>query len=202
VQTRIIELSAAALVTSAALIASAAWVKDSSKQALSGVSGRSGAKQAESSVGEYHALRSFKFWDYDQRACRIEVSQASFNAEHTTPVKELKICEPAVGEVWKAIDLGQGRFVSAVQVCTNKGEQNAQKIRGVRFWGRTIGLDGKVIDKGKPASFELPDCHKWHPKKACPKGMIATGLRAHYDDAAKGFVGLELACNGVKTQGG
>src|SRR5262245_39383052 len=96
-------------VASVSLFASAAWVRDAKKQAASGVSGRAAAKHAESSVnGEYHALRSFKFWDYDRRACRIEVNQASFNAEHTTVLKELKVCEPNVGESWKAIDLGLG----------------------------------------------------------------------------------------------
>jgi hypothetical protein len=200
---RLLELSIGLLVMSGAVVASAGWVRDASKQKLSGVSGIEGAKSEESSVGgEYHALRSFKFWDYDRRACRIEVSQASFNAEHITMAKELKICEPNVGESWKAVDLGQGRFVSAVQVCTNKGEKAEQKIRGARFWGAVIDAGGKIADHGKPASFELADCQKWHAKKACPKGTIATGLRAHYDDKAKGFSGLELVCSGIKAQGG
>ena len=146
------------------------------------------------------ALRSFKFWDYDQRLCVIEASQSSFNAESVTAAGTMKVCEQTLGAQWKAVDLGAGRFVSAVQVCSEKAPADQQRVRGARFWGAAIEPDGSVKPRGRRASFELNDCKKWHPKKSCPKGKVATGIRAHYRDAAQGIIGLELLCQAVSEQ--
>jgi hypothetical protein len=179
----------------------ATYVRDGSTEEWSGISGPGGAKKSELLAGgEYHSLRSFKFWDYDQRPCAIEVNQVSLNAERVTSLDRIKICEPKIGESWKAVDLGSGRYVSAVQVCTEKPSEAGQRVRGARFWGVALEGDGSLKEKGKPASFELPDCKKWHERKSCPKGKVATGLRAYYDDAARGITSLELRCHGVKQQ--
>ena len=112
----------------------------------------------------------------------------------------MKVCEQSLGAQWKAVDLGAGRFVSAVQVCSEKAPADQQRVRGARFWGAVIEPDGSVKTKGEMASFELNDCKKWHPKKACPKGKVATGIRAHYRDTAQGIIGLELLCQAVSEQ--
>jgi hypothetical protein len=179
----------------------ATWVKGPEPAQSSGVSGAEGSQQsALSTNGPYYALRSFKFWDYDQRLCVIEASQSSFNAESVTPAGTIKICEQSLGAAWKAVDLGAGRFVTAVQVCTQKAAPDEQRVRGVRLWGSVVDTDGKIKPKGEPVSFEFPDCKKWQPKKSCPKGTVAVGLKAHHADAAKGLLGIELSCQSVVQQ--
>jgi hypothetical protein len=182
-------------------LALATWVKAPGSEQWIGPSGPAGAQQTELVTnGPYHGLRSFKFWEYDKRLCVIEVSQSSFNAESVTAVGTLKICEQALGAQWKAVDLGAARFVSAVQVCSEKAPADQQRVRGARFWGAAIEPDGSVKAKGEAASFELSDCKKWHPKKSCPKGKVATGIRAHYRDSAQGITGIELLCQAVSAQ--
>ena len=189
---------AALLISTAAF---ATWVKSSGSEQWIGPSGSAGPEQTELLTnGPYYGLRSFKFWDYDRRLCVIEASQSSFNAESVTSAGSIKICEQSLGAQWKAVDLGSGRFISAVQVCSDKAAADQQRVRGARFWGAAIEPDGSVKTKGEMVSFELGDCKKWHPKKACPKGKVATGIRAHYRDRSQGIVGLELLCQGVSEQ--
>jgi hypothetical protein len=191
-------VSAVLLISTLAL---ATWVKSPGSEQWIGPSGSAGPEQTELLTnGPYYGLRSFKFWDYDRRLCVIEASQSSFNAESVTPAGSIKICEQSLGAQWKAVDLGSGRFVSAVQVCTDKVPAEQQRVRGARFWGASIEPDGSVKTKGEAASFELTDCKKWHPKKSCPKGKVATGIRAHYRDGAQGIIGIELLCQAVAQQ--
>jgi hypothetical protein len=199
------DLKRALLAAAATLLVTTAgwatWVKGPAPAQSSGVSGLEGAQQAALETnGPYYALRSFKFWDYDQRLCVVESSQSSFNAESVTPAGTLKICEQSLGAAWKAVDLGAGRFVTAVQVCSQKAPAEEQRVRGVRFWGSVLEADGKIKPKGEPASFEFPDCKKWHPKKSCPKNTVAVGIKAHHSDTKRGVVGIELSCQSVVEQ--
>jgi hypothetical protein len=194
-------VGAASAVFLISTLAFAAWVKSPGSEQWIGPSGSAGPEQSELSTnGPYYGLRSFKFWDYDRRLCVIEASQSSFNAESVTPAGSIKICEQSLGAEWKAVDMGSGRFVSAVQVCTDKVPADQQRVRGARFWGASIEPDGTVKSKGDIASFELTDCKKWHPKKSCPKGKVATGIRAHYRDGAQGMIGIELQCQAIAAQ--
>jgi hypothetical protein len=194
-------LASAGALFSISTLALAAWVKNPGSEQWIGPSGLAGPQQTELVTnGPFYGLRSFKFWDYDRRLCVIEASQSSFNAASVTAAGTLKICEQSLGAQWKAVDLGAGRFVSAVQVCSEKVPADQQRVRGARFWGASIEPDGSVKTKGETASFELTDCKKWHPKKSCPKGKVATGIRAHYRDGAQGIIGLELLCQGVSEQ--
>ena len=188
-------------VLSISAVALATWVKNPGSEQWIGPSGLAGPEQKELVTnGPYYGLRSFKLWEYDRRLCVIEASQSSFNAESVTPAGSLKICEQSLGAQWKAVDLGSGRFVSAVQVCTDKVAADQQRVRGARFWGAAIEPGGAVKTKGDMASFELTDCKKWHAKKSCPKGKVATGIRAHYRDGSQGIIGLELLCQAVTEQ--
>jgi hypothetical protein len=182
-------------------LALATWVKSPGSEQWIGASGSVGPQQTELTTnGPFHGIRSFKFWNYDRRPCVIEVSQSSFNAESVTALGTIKVCEQTLGAEWKAVDLGTGRFVSAVQVCSEKGAPEQQRVRGARFWGAAIEPDGSVKPKGQMASFELADCTKWHAKKSCPKGKVATGIRAYYREAAQGITGLELMCQAIAAQ--
>jgi hypothetical protein len=195
-------LAVAATIATSSAVVLGAWVRDASSEEWSGASGPAGSQKQElSASSDYHALRSFKFWEYDRRPCVIEVGQVSLNAESVTALGKLRVCEPNMTEAWKAVDIGSGRYVSALQVCTEKPADGVSpRLRGARFWGVTIEPDGTVKAKGAPASFELPDCKKWHEKKSCPKGKVATGIRGWFDDAAKGITSLELRCHAPKEQ--
>jgi hypothetical protein len=162
-----------------------------------GVSGKVAVREQEVLAGSrYHALRGVKLWDYDRRTCQLEAEQSSLNSVSRAAAGTIRACEPRVSQSWKAADVGDGRYITAIEVCTAEATEPTLGIRGLRVWGSQI--DGVTVDKpSADVKLELFGCKRWRGKAACPDGTIATGIRAHYGDHSTGITGLALRCHAL-----
>lgn len=192
---------ALSLLLVASTAAAATIAHKSGSESWTAVAGRLGPRQeAVTTRSEFHALRGLKLWEYDRRACAIDVEQSSLNKPSRGVAGMLRACEPRASQSWKAADVGDGRYLTAIEVCTAEGADAPPGIRGLRIWGST--LDGvKVEPPSADVKVELFGCKKWHGKVACPEGKVATGLRGRYGDAQTGIVGLELRCHALTSTG-
>jgi hypothetical protein len=158
------------------------------------VSGELAPRQSEVLASRQHALRAIKLWDYDRRACVLEVDQSSLNRASRATAGAIRACEPRVSQSWQAADVGAGRYITAIEVCTAEGREAPAGIRGLRVWGsQTDGL--KVSKPSADVKLELFGCKRWRGKVACPEGTLATGIRAYSGERTTGITGLELRCH-------
>jgi len=134
-------------------------------------------------------------WDFDGRACSLQLEQSSFNAPSAHPLDPLRMCEPKQTQAWKRADVGSGQFVRAISVCTAKGA--AAEIHGVELWGVSIDPSGKLKPAKASVKLELSHCEKWSPRRECPAGSVATGVRAELGAEDIGAVGLALRCHSI-----
>ena len=147
---------------------------------------------------EFFGLQAFKLWDFDGRTCSLQLEQSSLNAPSPRPLGPVRICEPRHTQSWKRADIGSGLFVTGIAVCTARKEAQGQ-IHGVELWGASIDTNGKLKPANKPVRLELPQCERWSPKRACPAGSVATGVRAHVGASEIGAVGLALRCHALSS---
>lgn len=192
-------LTLAGVVITAAATAASIAHKDGSEfwTAPSGSAG--GRHETALAKSRYHALRGVKIWDFDRRACGLEVEQSSLNAPSRSAAGMIRVCEPRTSQSWQAADVGDGRYITAIEVCTAEAGATPT-IRGVRLWGST--LDGAKVEKpSADLKVELAGCKKWRGKVACPERSVATGLRARYNDPQNGIVGIELRCHELVSEG-
>jgi hypothetical protein len=187
-------LTLAGVVIAAAATAASIAHKDGS-ESWTAPSGSAGSRhETVLARSQNHALRGLKLWDYDRRACALEVEQSSLDAPSRGPAGMVRVCQPQSSQSWQAADVGDGRYITAIEVCTMDGDGAAAGIRGLKLWGST--LDGTRVEKASAElKVELFGCKKWRGKVACPEHSVATGLRARYNDAHSGIVGLELRCH-------
>jgi hypothetical protein len=149
---------------------------------------------------DYFAVQALKLWDFDGRTCSLQLEQSSFNAPSARSMDALRFCEPKRTQAWKRADVGSGQFVTAISVCTAApGKDQGAEIHGVELWGAAIDATGKLKPAKESVKLELAHCEKWSPKRACPAGSVATGVRAHLADADGGAVGLALRCHSLRT---
>jgi hypothetical protein len=164
-------------------------------------SGTNGAQHADLvTTAEYYGLRSMKLTEYGHRACVLDLEQSAFATGDLSRLDSLRICEPTVGTAWKGADVGSGKFVTALAVCTGK-EKSDSRIFGVELFSSSIQPDGKLVPSKASVKLEFPECKKWHPKVSCPADAVATGLRGTFDDADHGMVGIALRCHELEPHG-
>ncbi|HKY39652.1 MAG TPA: hypothetical protein VJN18_27130 [Polyangiaceae bacterium] len=160
--------------------------------------GTTGASAVESLIPtEFFGLQALKLWDFDGRTCSMQLEQSSFNAPNPRPLDPVRFCEPKQTQSWKRADIGSGQFVTGISVCTAKAP--GPQIHGVELWGASIEGNGKLEPAKAPVRLELPSCEKWSPKRVCPAGTLATGMRAHLGESNLGAVGLALRCQAIKA---
>ena len=147
-------------------------------------------------TAEYYGVEALKLWDFDGRTCSLQLEQSSFNAPSLHPLDPVRICEPKQAQAWKRVDVGSGNFVRAISVCTAlKGA--GSEIRGVELWGAAIDGRGKLKPAKASVKLEFPHCEKWSPRRDCPDGSVATGVRAQLADSDVGAIGLALRCHSI-----
>lgn len=146
---------------------------------------------------EFYGIRALKLWDFDNRACQLQIEQGSLNAAGSSVLDAVKLCEPRLTQAWKRADLGAGRFVTAIAVCTAR-KPGPQPVRGVEIWGASIGPGAKLAPSKPSVRVQFPGCERWSPRRACPAGSIATGIRA-FSVGDDGAVGLALRCHRVES---
>jgi hypothetical protein len=157
--------------------------------------GQPGAASVESLVSaDYYAIQGLKLWDFDGRACAIQLEQGSLNAPSSRPLDAVRLCEPKKTQAWQRADVGNGQFVTGLSVCTAAGKQ---ELHGVELWASSLDNAGKLKPAAKSVKLELARCEKWSAKRACPAGSVATGVRMSTVDSESGAVGIALRCQGV-----
>lgn len=162
--------------------------------------GAPGAASVDSLVGpDFYAVQAVKLWDFDGRACALQLEQGSFNAPSSRALDAVRVCEPRQTQAWQRADVGTGQFVTALAVCTAPGKQ---EIRGLELWASSLDSAGKLKPAAKSVKLELAQCEKWSAKRACAGGSVATGVRLSTLDSESGAVGLALRCQGVGKAGG
>lgn len=145
-------------------------------------------------TADYYGLEALKVWDFDGRACALQLEQSSFNAPSLHPLEVVRVCEPKQTQSWQRVDVGAGNFVRGISICTAlKGSE----LRGVELWGAAPDASGKLKPAKASVKVELPHCEKWSPRRECPDGSVATGVRAHVADPETGAVGLTLRCHAL-----
>lgn len=150
---------------------------------------------------EFFGIQALKVSDFDGRACSLQLDQSSLNAPSARPLDAVRLCEPKQSQAWQRADVGTGNFVTAIAVCTAQGKGASPAIRGVELWSASLDAQGKLKPAKSSAKLELANCQKWSPRRTCPAGSIATGIRAHTADAESGALGLALRCHAVKSAG-
>jgi hypothetical protein len=77
-------------------------------------------------------------------------------------------------------------------------EDGQSRLRGVRVQSASVASDGTLKPGKGKTEIAFPGCKDWQPRK-CPKGSVATGLRAGYSDGSQGYAGLELRCHAIAS---
>jgi hypothetical protein len=192
-------ISAATVVFVASLALAAAFRHQPGPPTWSETAGLSATRQVELFAGkDYYAIQALKLWEFDRRICSLQLEQGSLNAPGSGVLDAVKLCEPKLTQDWKRADVGEGQFVTALAVCTAKGKEAGRELHGVELWGAALTEQGKLKAAKKSVRISFPKCDKWSPKRSCPAGTVAVGLRAHSDDAQSGVVGLELGCQAIQ----
>jgi hypothetical protein len=189
-QTALVVLASAAAIPTGLkwLAESATWTEPA---------GTAAPTTVESQVpSEFFGIQALKLWDFDGRTCSLQLEQSSLNAPSPRPLDPVRMCEPKQTQSWRRADIGAGQFVTGISVCTARKDEQGQ-IHGVELWGASIDTHGKLKPAKQPVRLELPHCEKWSPKRACPAGSVATGVRAHLGASEIGAVGLALRCHAL-----
>lgn len=187
-----------AVTSGVALAAGFQWRADS--ESWTQPAGASAQRTAELLVTpEYFGIQALKLWDFDGRTCALQLEQSSVNAPSARSMDAVRLCEPKQTQQWKRADVGSGQFVTALSVCTAAAKGPGSELRGVELWGAALDASGKLKPAKQSVRLDLGNCEKWSPRRACPAGSIATGLRAHVSDADEGALGLALRCHGLQA---
>ena len=186
--------TAALVVGSITVEALAAQAHKPGSETWTEVAGSKGASTVELlTTADYYGLEALKIWEYDARPCVLQIEQGSFNTQSVGVLEPVKVCEPKATENWKRADVGAGQFVTGISVCTAQGKDATPEIHGVELWGAVLGENAK-IKPGSSVKFAFPRCDKWSPRRSCPWGSVATGLRTEIQ-GERGAVGIALRCH-------
>jgi|ERR1041385_668525 hypothetical protein len=191
----------AAGILGVAAVAFGAFAHKAGSETWTDAAGKSGASHQDVvTTADYYGLQSIKAWEYNQRMCVLEIEEEAFATRDVARLDTLKVCEPTVGQVWNRAALGAGEFLTGLAVCTGKSKDDPA-IHGIRLDGATLAPDGTLKPAKASVKLEFPDCKKWQPERTCPKGTIASGVRAFFDDSDHGLVGLALRCHALEQRG-
>jgi hypothetical protein len=164
-------------------------------------SGRTGAKSVDAfTIADYYGLQAIKLTEYGGKPCVLDVEQSTFATRDLSKMNSVKVCDPTSGESWKYADVGSGKYVSALAVCTGAGKDDST-VHGIELWGGELAETGKLDAPKGSVRAQFPACKKWQPKRACPAGEAATGVRGFYDSATGGLQGLALRCHALEPRG-
>jgi hypothetical protein len=185
----------------AALAHAGAWGHRAGSETWTEPAGAPGTSHAEAiTTQDYNGLQTIKIREYDRRPCVVEVEESPFAVPSLALIPPIKVCDPTGGEIWKRVDVGNGVFITGIATCTS-GVKGEAAIHGLEAWGVVLQPDGALTPRKGSEKMLFDGCKKWSPKKTCPAGAVATGLRADYDDATRGFVGLSLRCHALEPRG-
>ena len=183
------------------IVAAAALAQKPGSETWTEPSGASGQNHADIlTTADYYGLQTMRLWEYGKHPCVLRAEESAFATRTVAVLDPLKACEPTIGEQWKAADVGAGKFVTAIATCTSKTKDD-NTVHGIELWGVTVEADGTLKPAKATTRLEFGDCKRWQPKRACPAGSVATGLRGYWDDPALGLQGIALRCHALEQRG-
>jgi hypothetical protein len=147
-------------------------------------------------TADYYALQVVTLWDHNHRICAVQLEQTSFATATESVLERVKVCEPRIAETWRRMDVGEGRFITALAACIGGSEG---VLRGLELWGSELQPNGLAKAPRDSARFAFEDC-AWSEPRACPWGHVATGLRVFTDGPESGIVGLALRCHRLEPR--
>jgi hypothetical protein len=151
-------------------------------------------------TADYYGLQVVRMWEYGKHPCVLRAEQSAFATRTLGLLDPMKVCEPTVGEQWKQADVGSGKYVTAIATCTSKDKDDST-VHGVELWGAEADSDGKLGPAKASTRLTFGDCKRWQPKRACPDGAVASGLRGYWNEPANGLQGLALRCHALEQRG-
>ncbi|HEX4339532.1 MAG TPA: hypothetical protein VH062_26680 [Polyangiaceae bacterium] len=200
-QQRFASVTALLAVSTVSILAAAAVFQKGGTESWTEPSGAASTNHAELlTTADYYGLQSVRLWEYGKHPCVLRAEQSTFATRAVTLLDPMKACEPSVGEEWKAADVGSGKYVTAIATCTTKTKDD-NTVHGVELWGAEVGPDGKLKPAKASTRLTFAECKRWQPKRACPEGSVATGLRGYWDDPAMGLQGIALRCHALEARG-
>lgn len=170
-----------------------------STETVTGVSGYSGGYKQLERTGDYGGLSGISWWENTDDPCKLTLQTHHLNLfgllEHTALIGN---CSTPGNpkDVWVA---GNEDNIYKVQVCTtDKTRSNKDKMKGVRFWARSITYTNplKLTSQATAQEAKHTNCATWHKAVECPNGQVASALRVHYN-LLNDITGLALVCRTV-----
>lgn len=198
---KLLFVAVAAVFSTGLVQASTSFVQDEASHEWTSVSGYSGSTKVIFAKDRQLGLHALSFREKADDPIEISAFQASLLSGRAQGAGEAGTVMLRGGSSQSTafVPLGEGNFITAVQVCTNNAKDSLDaKIKGARIWGASLLSDGKLQANVTPAKFERTNCSAWKSKVNCASGKVATGLRAHYASEARGFAGLSLRCTTPK----
>lgn len=188
----------AALVSTTAIAAAASYTQKADSESWTDpVGGQGSATAAALTTANFYALRALKVTQYSGKPCVLETGQASLNTGGLNWLDaRLNACEATTTREWKQADVGENQFITAIATCS---AVDSDGIEGLELWGSTLSPNGIAEPPTTRVKLEFSECKKWQPKRTCPYGMVATGIRAHYDKGT-GMVGYSLRCHRIEPR--
>jgi hypothetical protein len=156
-----------------------------------------GSAHELSTTAATYGLRSVTLWQYTHRPCALGADEAALRGEGVLSLEPLQACDPTNGQEWKRADVGAGHFVTGIATCRGKSKDRA--IHGLQLWAATLEPSGRLVHVREPVVIHFRECSSWQPKRECPSGSVATGIRGYWSDADHGMEGLALKCHQVET---
>lgn len=200
-RTRFVSGSALLALCTTTLIAAAAVFQKAGSETWTEPSGTMGTNHADIvTTADYYGLQIVRLWEYGKHPCVVRVEQSALTTRTLGLLDPMKACEPTVGEEWKQADVGSGKYITAISTCTSKAKDDST-VHGVELWGSTVESDGTLKPSNASTRLTFGECKRWQPKRACPTGAVATGLRGFWNDPALGLQGLALRCHALELRG-
>ncbi len=183
------------------VLAAAAVVQKPGTESWTEPSGATGPNHADIlTTADYNGLQVVRLWEYGKHPCVVRAEQSTFATRSLGLLDPMKACEPTVGEEWKQADVGSGKYVTAISTCTSKAKDDST-VHGIELWGATVESDGTLKPAKSSTRLTFGDCKRWQPKRACPAGAVATGLRGYWSDPQNGLQGIALRCHLLEQRG-
>jgi hypothetical protein len=166
-------------------------------EAWTEASGNSAASHTDLvTTAPYYGLELLTLYQYGHTPCVVGMGESAFATHSMERPEPIKACEPNGGEIWKQVDVGAGNYVTAIATCKSYTKDDAA-IHGIEVWSAAVGPDGKLKPTSTSTKLEFAECKKWEPKRLCPAGTVATGVRAFTADNEHGIEGLALRCHEI-----
>lgn len=160
------------------------------------VSGDAGAGDADSAPND-RILSTIRGGERSDRPCILELLYLAFDlapdgdASVRSGTNNTSSLGSGCGAPDKSVGVPVGSVITGLRVCQR--QQNG-RLKGVAIRFQSVGADGRGSVASR--SYDRPNCNEWSRWVECPGDQVATGVVAHWRDAA--IVGMALQCRSLR----